>query len=106
MLSLCGRSPRISQYCPRIQENGGNGLDWEKGVPHRNGANTFTFNGTTNRDRFQVSINQKKTIIGQTLYPNLDELSMDHVAAFILRPISSTKTMIDCRIFFSPRRSG
>ena len=27
---------------------------------------------------------------------------MDHVAAFILRPISPTKTMIDCRILFHP----
>ena len=82
--------------------------DTSRGKPivfgHRKGANTFTFTGTTNRDPFP-GLNQleKDNHFGQALYPNLMmSLSMDHVAAFILRPISPTKTMIDCRILFHP----
>ena len=99
-----GVHPELVSIVPAFKENGANGLDWEEGIPHRKGANTFTFTGTTNRDPFP-GLNQleKDNHFGQALYPNLMmSLSMDHVAAFILRPISPTKTMIDCRILFHP----
>ena len=49
---------------------------------------------------------EKENHFGQALYPNLMmSLSMDHVAAFILKPLSPTETIIDCRILFHPEES-
>ena len=99
-----GVHPELVKIVPAFKENGANGLDWEEGIPHRAGSNTFTFNGTTNRDPFPgLNQSEKDNHFGQALYPNLMmSLSMDHVAAFIINPVSPTKTMIDCRILFHP----
>ncbi|MGB0657911.1 MAG: aromatic ring-hydroxylating oxygenase subunit alpha, partial [Gammaproteobacteria bacterium] len=45
-----GVHPELVGIVPAFKDNGANGLDWDKGIPHRTGANTFTFSGTTNRD--------------------------------------------------------
>jgi len=99
-----GVHPELVSIIPAFKENGGNGLDWDEGIPHRPGANTFTFSGTTNRKPFPgLNQSEKNNHFGQALYPNLMmSLSMDHVAAFILQPISPTYTRIDCRILFHP----
>ena len=99
-----GVHPELVSIVPAFKENGGNGLDWNEGIPHKTGANTFTFTGTTNREPFPgLNQSEKDNHFGQALYPNLMmSLSMDHVAAFILRPLSPTQTIIDCRILFHP----
>ena len=102
-----GVHPELVSIVPAFKYNGANGLDWDKGVPHRTGANTFTFSGTTNRDPMPgLNQSEKENHFGQALYPNLMmSLSMDHVAAFILKPLSPTETIIDCRILFHPEES-
>ena len=99
-----GVHPELVSIVPAFKENGGNDLDWNEGIPHKTGANTFTFTGTTNREPFPgLNQSEKDNHFGQALYPNLMmSLSMDHVAAFILRPLSPTQTIIDCRILFHP----
>jgi Rieske 2Fe-2S family protein len=42
--------PELCQIVPAFKQGGGTGLDWDDGVPHRDGANTFTISGTTTRD--------------------------------------------------------
>ncbi len=102
-----GVHPELVGIVPAFKDNGANGLDWDKGIPHRTGANTFTFSGTTNRDPMPgLNQSEKENHFGQALYPNLMmSLSMDHVAAFILKPLSPTETIIDCRILFHPEES-
>ena len=99
-----GVHPELVNIVPAFKENGASGLDWEEGIPHRAGANTFTFSGTTDREPFPVlNQSEKDNHFGQALFPNLMmSLSMDHVAAFIIQPLSPSKTIIDCRILFHP----
>ena len=40
--------PELSRLVPSFA-GGGRDLDWEHGIPHRDGAWTFTMTGTTNR---------------------------------------------------------
>ena len=99
-----GVHPELVNIVPAFKENGASGLDWEEGIPHRAGANTFTFSGTTDREPFPgLNQSEKGNHFGQALFPNLMiSLSMDHVAAFIIQPLSPSKTIIDCRILFHP----
>ena len=99
-----GVHPELVNIVPAFKENGASGLDWEEGIPHRAGANTFTFSGTTDREPFPgLNQSEKDNHFGQALFPNLMmSLSMDHVAAFIIQPLSPSKTIIDCRILFHP----
>ena len=90
--------PELCQIVPAFRENGGANLDWERGVPHREGATTFTVSGTTHRKPFpglnEDEINRHK---GDLLYPNLFiSLAADHIAVFILKAITADKTKIDC----------
>ena len=99
-----GVHPELVNIVPAFKTNGASGLDWEEGIPHRAGANTFTFSGTTDREPFPgLNQSEKDNHFGQALFPNLMmSLSMDHVAAFIIQPLSPSKTIIDCRILFHP----
>ena len=99
-----GVHPELVNIVPAFKENGASGLDWEEGIPYRAGANTFTFSGTTDREPFPgLNQSEKDNHFGQALFPNLMmSLSMDHVAAFIIQPLSPSKTIIDCRILFHP----
>src|SRR4051812_7034577 len=44
--------PELCEIVPAFRQAGGGELDWENGVPHREGATTFTFSGTTEREPF------------------------------------------------------
>jgi Rieske 2Fe-2S family protein len=74
------------------------------GVPHRDGATTFTRDGTTTRAPFPgLSEDERTRHKGELLYPNMMlSLSSDHVAAFTLWPVAPGRTLIDCDFLFHP----
>ena len=97
-----GVHPELCEIVPSFRKNGGSDLDWEKGVPHKKGANTFTMSGTTTRKPFPgLNKYEKERHFGQALYPNLlISLAMDHVAIFIIKPTTEKITEIEFRILF------
>ena len=44
--------PELCRLVPAFKQRGGADLDWERGIPHRDGAWTFTDSGTTTRAPF------------------------------------------------------
>jgi len=96
--------PELCEVVPAFRAKGGAGLDWERGVPHREGATTFSFSGTTRRAPFPgLSDDEKVLHKGELLYPNLFlSLSADHVAAFRLWPLGAERTRIECEFLFHP----
>ena len=103
MLPLRPVHPELCQIVPAFKQEGGNGLDWDDGVPHRDGANTFTASGTTTQGALPRPERDEKTHHkGELFYPNLMlSLSMDHVAAFYLWPQSAV-TPDPVRLPFHP----
>ena len=95
--------PELCQIVPAFR-HGGSDLDWDDGVPHREGANTFTASGTTTRGPFPgLSETEKTHHKGELFYPNLMlSLSMDHVAAFYLWPRGPGLTRVQCDFLFHP----
>jgi Rieske 2Fe-2S family protein len=73
-------------------------------VPHREGANTFTYSGTTTRRAFPaLNQDERERHKGEVIYPNLFvSLARDHVAAFILQPRGPERTDIVCHFLFEP----
>ena len=96
--------PELCELVPAFRQSGGANLDWENGIEHREGAWTFTFTGTTNRQPFAgLSESELTRHKGQLIYPNLMlSLSADHVAAFTLWPRSPTSTAVVCDFLFHP----
>lgn len=95
--------PELCEVVPDFRR-GGSGLDWENGIPHREGATTFTWNGTTTRSSFpDLDEYERIRHRGELVYPNLMlSLSHDHVAAFLIWPKSVERTLIECRFLFHP----
>ena len=79
------------------------GLDWDAGIPHREGAWTFTMSGTTDRSPLPGLTDEERVRHkGELVYPNLMlSCSADHVAAFVLRPLAVDRTAIECRLLFA-----
>ncbi len=101
----CGTvHPELCEVVPAFKQAGGGQLDWEAGIPHRDGATTFTFSGTTDRAPFPgLSEDERIRHKGELLYPNLMlSLSPDHVAAFTLWPLDAGHTRIVCDFLFHP----
>ncbi len=96
--------PELCEVVPAFRHKGGAGLDWEQGVPHREGAFTFTRTGTTNRAPFAtLSDGEKERHKGEIVYPNLFlSLAADHVAMFVLRPLAAERTRVTCSFLFDP----
>ena len=94
--------PELCKIVPAFLNAGGAGLDWEEGVPHRDGAFTFTMSGTTKRRAFSgLNDHEKNRHKGDLIYPNLFlSFAADHVAAFILRAEGPADTRIDCHFLF------
>jgi glycine betaine catabolism A len=94
--------PELSRLVPAFA-GGGAGLDWEEGIPHREGAWTFTMSGTTDRSPLPgLSEAEKVRHKGELVYPNLMlSCSADHVAAFVLLPVAVDRTEIDCLLLFA-----
>jgi Rieske 2Fe-2S family protein len=103
--------PELCEVVPAFKEGGGAGLDWEAGVPHREGATTFSLSGITARSPFpELTEEERVRHKGELIYPNLMlSLSSDHVAAFTLWPEGPGRTLITCDFLFDPsemRRTG
>jgi Rieske 2Fe-2S family protein len=96
--------PELCELVPAFKQGGGRELDWDNGVPHRDGATTFTFSGTTTREPFSgLSEDERVRHKGELIYPNLMmSLSADHVVAFTLLPLDAGHTRIDCDFLFHP----
>ena len=96
--------PELCKIVPAFREKGGSDVDWDHGVPHREGAYTFTEDGTTSRMPFPgLNETEKTHHKGELFYPNLMiSLSMDHVAAFYVWPESASKTRVRCDFLFHP----
>jgi len=94
--------PELCKIVPAFRDRGGADLDWERGVPHREGAVTFTESGTTDRRMFPgLNEDEQQRHKGDLLYPNLFiSAASDHVAVFVLRAQSANLTHIDCYFLF------
>lgn len=99
-----GVHPELCKLVPAFKHRGGAGLDWERGIPHREGAYTFTASGTTNRALFESLNDDERTRHkGELIYPNiLLSLSADHVASFTICPEAPDRTTVVCDFLFDP----
>ena len=99
-----GVHPELCEIVPAFREQGGGQLDWDGGIPHRDGAFTFTFSGTTKRAAFQtLNEDEKVRHKGELVYPNfMLSLASDHVTAFTLWPKSAQATRVSCEFLFHP----
>jgi Rieske 2Fe-2S family protein len=104
----CGTvHPELCEIVPAFKEGGGADLDWDAGVPHKDGAFTFTRSGTSDRAPFPgLSEDERTRHKGELIYPNLLlSLSPDHAAAFTLWPRGPGRTIIVCDFLFHPGES-
>jgi glycine betaine catabolism A len=94
--------PELCRLVPSFA-GGGSGLTWDDGIPHREGAWTFTTSGTTDRAPLPGLTEAERTRHkGELVYPNLMlSCSADHVAAFVLRPQAVDRTTVDCSLLFA-----
>jgi Rieske 2Fe-2S family protein len=95
--------PELCDLVPAFRR-GGDGLDWDDGIPHRPGAYTFTLTGTTSRQPFPgLSPAERERHKGELVLPNLMlSLAADHVAAFTVWPRSAAQTTVVCDFLFHP----
>lgn len=96
--------PELCRVVPAFRQNGGADLDWDRGVPHREGAWTFTMSGTTSRRPFP-GLNDDELVRhkGELLYPNfMLSLAAEHAAAFTLWPHEAGRTTVICDFLFHP----
>jgi Rieske 2Fe-2S family protein len=96
--------PELCRVVPSFREAGGAQLDWERGIPHREGATTFTFSGESSRRSFPaLDEDEQVRHKGDLVYPNLFlSLAREHVVAFILHAREPGKTVLDCHFLFEP----
>jgi glycine betaine catabolism A len=96
--------PELCRVVPAFKRHGGGELDWERGIPHRDGAWTFTATGTSHRAPFATLTDEEKVRHkGELIYPNfMLSLASEHVAAFSLWPQGPAATTIVCDFLFHP----
>ncbi len=97
-----GVHPELCRVVPAFKRHGGGQLDWERGIPHRDGAWTFTADGTSRRAPFAgLNDDEKVRHKGELIHPNfMLSLAAEHVAAFSLRPRGPATTAIVCDLLF------
>lgn len=101
----CGAvHPELCEVVPAFKQRGGNGLEWERGIPHKEGATTFTWTGKTNREPLPgLNEDEKVRHKGELIYPNMMlSLACDYVAAFTLWPHGPKRTTVVCDFLFHP----
>lgn len=96
--------PELCAVVPAFRQGGGADLPWDEGVPHAEGAYTFTLSGTSNRPLFPgLSPEERVRHKGELIYPNMMlSLSSDHVAAFMLLPRAPGRSTVVCDLLFHP----
>ncbi len=96
--------PELCALVPAFRSAGGAGLAWDDGIPHRPGAYTFTWSGTSTRAAFPgLSAAERSNHKGELAYPNLFlSLACEHVTAYILRPRGPSRTDVECLFLFAP----
>jgi Rieske 2Fe-2S family protein len=94
--------PELCRLVPSFREQGGSNLDWDRGIPHRAGADTFTLTGTSKRRSFpSLDADEQVRHKGELIYPNLFlSVAREHAAAFVLYPVGPARTRIDCHYLF------
>jgi len=99
-----GVHPELCDVVPAFKQQGGGALEWERGIPHKEGAVTFTWTGKTNRAAFPgLDEDEKVRHKGELIYPNLMlSLACEHVAAFTLWPKAPNRTTVICDFLFHP----
>jgi Rieske 2Fe-2S family protein len=95
--------PTLCDLVPAFRR-GGSDLEWVDGIPHREGAWTFTTTGTSDRAPFPALDDHERTRHkGELVYPNLLlSLAAEHVAAFRLEPRGPGATTVVCDLLFHP----
>ncbi len=95
--------PELCELIPAFRR-GGSGLEWADGIPHRDGAWTFTTSGTSARAPFPgLDESERTRHKGELVYPNLLlSLAAEHVATFTLRPAGPARTVVVCDLLFHP----
>jgi Rieske 2Fe-2S family protein len=99
--------PELCRLVPSFA-GGGDDLDWSSGIPHREGAWTFTTTGTTARTPLPgLDADERTRHKGDLVYPNLMlSASADHVAAFVLLPQAPDRTTVECSLLFATDAVG
>ncbi|GAA4361356.1 aromatic ring-hydroxylating oxygenase subunit alpha [Angustibacter luteus] len=99
--------PELTRLVPAFG-GGGADLTWDDGIPHREGAWTFTTTGTTTRAPLPgLSEAERTRHKGDLVYPNLMvSASADHVAAFVLLPTAADRTRVVCSLLFAASEVG
>jgi Rieske 2Fe-2S family protein len=94
--------PELTRLVPSFGA-GGAGIDWDAGVPHRDGAWTFTTSGSSNRRPFAgLDDAERSRHKGALLHPNLWlSCAAEHVAAFTLWPQAVDRTRVVCDLLFA-----
>jgi Rieske 2Fe-2S family protein len=91
-----GVHPELCEVVPAFKAHGGDELDLENGIPHREGAFTFTWTGTTKRRPFP-GLNEYEQVRHKAylMFPNVHlSFSPEHVAVFNFWPQSVERTRI------------
>jgi len=96
--------PELCRLVPAFKQSGGSELDWERGIPHREGAWTFTDSGTSSRRPFDgLNSDEQVRHKGELVYPNfMISLSADHVTAYTVWPRDPFRTTVICDFLFHP----
>jgi Rieske 2Fe-2S family protein len=103
-----GVHPELCRVVPAFKRRGGSDLDWERGIPHRAGAWTFSRSGVSERTPFpELDDDERVRHKGELIYPNfMLSLAADHVVAFSLWPQSPDRTVIACDVLFHPSETA
>ena len=96
--------PELCDVVPAFRVQGGAGLDWDHGIPHRSGADTYSMTGTSKRASFpRLNEDERINHKGELVYPNLMlSLAREHAAAFRLWPQGPERTLVTCEFLFHP----
>jgi glycine betaine catabolism A len=91
-----GVHPELCEVVPAFKAHGGAELDLDNGIPHRPGAYTFTWTGTSQRPAFP-GLNEHERVNHKAylMFPNVHlSFSPEHVAVFNFWPQSVDRTRI------------
>ncbi|WP_088285740.1 aromatic ring-hydroxylating dioxygenase subunit alpha [Kineosporia sp. A_224] len=110
-LHCAGVHPELTRLVPAFGHGGlapdGGPLDWEAGIPHRDGAWTFSFSGGSPRTPFPgLDADERTRHKGELVYPNLMlSLSAEHAASFLLEAVGVARTRVTFDVLVAPEEA-